>query len=129
MLVDTLTRMRPWDIAAAPEPVALIPTTEGHVFVGRYWACPGEQLLPVAGTSVRLAPAACLRFRNEMRLLADRDLLHPFAGRGYEAWRVGERSGTLVLTHWAAFRHLLETEKEEMLERLDELLLRRQEVL
>ncbi|MGC4067404.1 MAG: hypothetical protein QM784_22715 [Polyangiaceae bacterium] len=127
LLVDALTRMRAWNIAAAPEPVALIPTREGHVSVSRYWACAGERLLPVYGSDIRLAPEACARFRQEMQLLAERDMLDPYSGRGHNAWLVGERSGIIVLTHWAAFLPLLERQKEKLLERLDELLLRRQE--
>jgi hypothetical protein len=85
-----LSQLRPLDLAAAPEVAALIPISDGHVIVRRYWACQGERLLPAETTSVRVRAAARQRFRHDMEVLAANALIHPFA-RG--------------LRHWLAPRH------------------------
>lgn len=126
-LADDLRQMRSWEIAASPEPLALLPTTEGYVLVGRYWACPDEHLLEIDKTML-LRPGPAARFRRDMHVLAEHGKLHPYAGRGYYNWLVGERSGTIVLSAWGALRPLLDSERDDLLASLDRLLERRTEV-
>lgn len=122
-LADDLVTIRALEIAAAPELVALRPLREGYVLVARYWACPGEQLRDVGARS-EISASAAVRFRHDMQVLAQHGKLHPYAGRGYDGWLVGERSGTIALAAWNALRPLSDHERDEVLEGCERLLAR-----
>ncbi|APR74699.1 Hypothetical protein A7982_00045 [Minicystis rosea] len=122
-LADDFRVMRALEIGAAPELVALRPFGEGHLLIARYWACPGERLQMVDETS-EISAVAAERFQRDMRVLAEHDMLHPYVGRGYNAWLLAERSGTIALYAWHSRRQLSEHEREEALEGVDSLLAR-----
>lgn len=118
---SVLTRLRPLDLAAAPELVALIPTTHGHVLVRRYWACAGERVVPVEDSDAKFTAAARQRFRRDMEELAAHGLIHPYA-RGLRHWLIGETSGTIVLNSWLAVTAFTPRERDELFGWIDDLL-------
>src|SRR6185369_6162698 len=74
-----LAWVRPLEIAAAPEVTAVIPfASDGGVLVRRYWACPGERLLPALETTEPFREAARMRFRKDMEKLIEHGKLHPY---------------------------------------------------
>lgn len=123
-LAETFEWMRSLEIAAAPEVAALIPTSDRYVLVGRYWACTEEKLLSVRSENVTFREAARKRFRRDMEVLAEHGKFHPYAPRGFFHWFVGESSGTIVMDSWLALRPCSARERDQLLERLDELFAR-----
>lgn len=121
-----LAQLRPLGLAAAPEVAALIPISDGHVLVRRYWACPGERLLPAETTSARFRDAARRRFRHDMEVLAANGLIHPYA-RGLRHWFVAETSGAIVLNAWYAVKPYTQRERDELFGWIDDLLASRAE--
>jgi hypothetical protein len=121
-----LTWVRPLELAAAPEVAALLPITNGHVLVRRYWACAGERVLPVETTNAAFREPARRRFRQDMDVLAAHDKIHAYA-RGIRHWFVGETSGTIVLNSWFALKPCSEPERDELFEWIDDLLASRAE--
>jgi hypothetical protein len=119
-----LARIRQLNIAAAPEPVALLPTVEGQVSIVRYWACPGEELRRLDETKVPLRPEAIERVRHDIRVLTDAGLFHPYA-RGTYHWWIADPSGTLVLERWGVARQGSDTERSELVESVESMLQRR----
>jgi hypothetical protein len=121
---EDLAWLRSLGIASAPEVAALIPVGHGYVIVRRYWACPGEQLLPVPWTNVVFREAARKRLRRDMEVLVEHGKIHPYAGRGFSHWSVGQASGTIVLDNWYMLRPYSPYEREAFLESIDKLLAR-----
>ncbi len=119
-----LVRIRALDIAAAPEPVALLPTAEGQVSIVRYWACAGEQLRRLDETKEALRPEAIERVRRDLRALTSAGYVHPYA-RGTYHWWISEQSGTLVLERWGVVRPGSEAERDELVESVESMLLDR----
>jgi hypothetical protein len=97
--VGILASIRSLDIAAAPELVAVVPFGNSGVIIRRYWACPGERLLPADPNVRPFDVAASERFRRDMAVLAEHGKIHTFA-RGFPHWFVSERSHTIVLNEW-----------------------------
>lgn len=110
---EKLTWMRPLEIAAAPELLGLIRAGNLLVLVGRYWTCTDEQLLDVDPGKQDVSADASARFRHDMVALADHGKYHPFAGRGFAHWRIGAKSGTIVLTSWNALAALPPDDPDE----------------
>jgi len=94
---ERLAWMKQLEISAAPELLALISAGGYSVLVGRHWACTDEQLVPVDRKKHVLTPEAIRRFHRDMVVLSDHGMFHPFAGRGFAHWLIGETSGTIVL--------------------------------
>jgi hypothetical protein len=69
---DILRWLRPLEISAAPEAVALIALNESLSLLARcYWACPREKLIPADDWRDPFLPAARDRYRRDMKKLAD----------------------------------------------------------
>lgn len=119
---EILRWLRSLEIVAAPEVAATISFEGGDcVLVRRYWACPGERLLPARVTQGPFREAARMRFRKDMEKLVEHGKVHPYA-RGLSHMLVGETSGTLLLNAWAIFRSGTPHEQKELLETIDLLL-------
>jgi len=116
---EKLTWMKQFDIAAAPELLALIPAREDFVLVGRYWACADEQLVPVDRQKHVFTPEASRRFQCDILTLADHGAFHPYAHRGVHHWLIGETSGTIVLNAWTALSNLDPRERTLVLDRVN----------
>lgn len=116
-----LARLRALDIAMAPEPIALLPTADGHVSIVRYWACPGEELRRLDETKAALRPEAIERVRRDIRVLTGAGYFHPYA-RGTYHWWIAERSGTLVLERWFVARPGSEEQRDEFIESVEAML-------
>lgn len=119
---EALEEVRGFEISAAPVVVAnLAIADEGNVLVTRYWACPGEMLLPVASIQGPFRAEARERFRLDMTKLADQKMIHPYA-RGFQHWLVSEKTGVLVLNSWSALRRARPSESMRWLQDIDDLL-------
>jgi hypothetical protein len=62
-----------------------------------------------------------------MATLAEHGKMHPYAGRGYANWYVGEPSGTLVLSTWTVLAPCEPDEADAWLATVDKRLARRVE--
>ncbi len=112
---EKLQWLKQLEVSAAPEPLALIPADSHFVLVARYGACSDEQLVPVERKKHVLTPEAIRRFQRGMVALADHGMFHPFAGRGFAHWLIGETSGTIVLNSWSMLWPFEPRERAEML--------------
>jgi hypothetical protein len=114
-----LAWIRPLEIVAAPEIEAVIPfADEDCVLVRRYWACPGERLLPARETRGPFHEATRMRFRKDMEKLMERGKLHPYA-RGLSHVLVSQETGTLLLNRWDMVRAGTSREQKDLLESID----------
>jgi len=116
---ERLAWMKQLEISAAPELLALISAGGYSVLVGRHWACTDEQLVPVDRKKHVLTPEAIRRFHRDMVVLSDHGMFHPFAGRGFAHWLIGETSGTIVLNSWSVLWPFEPRERAEMLSAVD----------
>lgn len=121
---EILRSIRTLEIAAAPEVAAIIPFEGGAVFVRRYWACPGERLVPADSTTSPFALAARERFRRDMGKLAEHGKIHPYA-RGLGHVLVSGTSGTLLLNSWSVLQSGTPGERKNFLQSIELLLSRR----
>jgi hypothetical protein len=97
--IGILASIRSLDIAAAPELAAVIPFGNSGVIIRRYWACPGERLVPAEPSVRPFDVAARERIRRDMAVLAEHGKIHTYA-RGFPHWFVSEHSHTIVLNQW-----------------------------
>jgi hypothetical protein len=114
-----LAWLRPLEIVAAPEVAAVIPfANDDCVLTRRYWACPGERLLPAHETRGPFHAAARMRFRKDMEKLVEHGKVHPYA-RGLSHVLVSQGAGTLVLNRWNMVRTGTPREQKDLLESID----------
>lgn len=90
---DASNAMHAWmkrlDIAAAPEVVTTYRFGVSCLAVRRYWACPGEKLIKLSGSGLKLHEDARKRFAADMQRLFEHDKLYPYI-RGDAHWLVSE---------------------------------------
>jgi hypothetical protein len=92
--------LRELDIAAAPELTSYpVGAGEYRVDVLRYWICPGERLIPLAQSHVKLSQGARDRFRRDMERLFEHGKMYPYI-RGDAHWLVSAQSGAILLSGW-----------------------------
>ncbi|MBK7536267.1 MAG: hypothetical protein IPI49_13030 [Myxococcales bacterium] len=93
----------------------------GHdttVLLLRYPACPDEELFPFDSTSIVPSQEAQDRFRQDLQVLAEHGLVHPFA-RGTAHWLISSKTGTLLLDSWYCLRRGEPEEAQDLLRRVD----------
>jgi hypothetical protein len=100
-VVERLTRLEPLKLGPAPVVAALFSTNEVDVLVLKYWAVPGEQRLALDPAHQPSAEAR-RRLRDDLLKLANAGWMHEYAQRGTLYWRVGSKTGTVVLEDWTA---------------------------
>lgn len=91
--------LRQLEIAAAPEVVRTYAFGDNCIVVRRYWACPGEKLIELNGSGLKLKEDARTRFLADMQRLFDHGKLYPYI-RGDAHWLVSEKTGVIVLSPW-----------------------------
>lgn len=91
--------LRQLEIAAAPETVRTYGFGDNCLVVRRYWACPGEKLIELHGSGLKLKEEARQRFVADMQRLFDHGKLYPYI-RGDAHWLVSEKTGVVVLSPW-----------------------------
>ena len=100
---DSAAAMYDWlkklEVSSAPETIATFRFGETCLAIRRYWACPEEQLIKLAGSGIRLQEEAKRRFIGDMTRLFDHGKLYPYV-RGDAHWLVSEKSGVIVLSPW-----------------------------
>lgn len=91
--------LRSLSISAAPEVIATHRFGDSCLVVRRYWACPGERLLKLSGSDLKLHEEARRRFAADMQRMFEQGKLYPYI-RGDAHWLVSEKTGVIVLSPW-----------------------------
>ena len=111
-LVTRLRELEPLKISAAPVVAATFAASETQVVVLRYWACVGESLTKLDAPLDTIPREARVRFRDDLRRMAEAGYLHPFAHRGTQDWRRSDKTSTIVLVHWLALLPIAEWDED-----------------
>jgi hypothetical protein len=109
-MIDRLTQIEPLKLGVAPVVAAVFSTDESDVLVLTYRAIPGEQRLAF-DPAHQPADAARRRFREDLMKLADAGWMHEYALRGTLYWRVGSKTGTMVLDDWQVLEPIEDKDK------------------
>lgn len=119
--VASLERLRPLGLACAPEVVAVIPiedTGPRSVLITRWPACPGERLLDMSERSGPASRDACDRLREDMKILAQNGLFHPYL-EGDAMFHISSETRTIVVRSWECVERGWKSEIAEMFENLE----------
>jgi len=114
-MIERLKEIEPLKLGVAPVVAAVFSTDESDVLVLRYWSIPGEQRLAFDPAHKPGDPARH-RFRDDLLKLADAGFMHEYAMRGTLYWRVGSKSGTIILEEWSVLEPI--ENRDELVARL-----------
>lgn len=111
-LEASLRELEPFKITPAPVVAASFAGRETQVVVLRYWACVGENLAKLDAPLDTIPRDARVRFRDDLRRMAEAGYMHPFAHRGTLYWRRSDTTSTIVLASWLALQLIADVDED-----------------